>query len=124
MPAMGREEGSLPPVIEAMLKAEFYPHPVADIELRQTHTSYVLLAGEFAYKVRKAVRFAFIDCSTPARRRVLCLRELELNRRLSPDVYLAVVAIVHRGGLIILDHSADNPPGAMEFAVKMRRLPE
>lgn len=114
----------MPPVIEAMLKREFYPHPVTDIGLRQTHTSYVLLAGEFAYKVRKAVRFAFIDCSTAARRRALCQREFELNRRLSPDVYLAVVAIVHSGGRIILDQITVNPASAMEFAVKMRRLPE
>jgi uncharacterized protein len=124
MTAKDREEGSLPPVIEAMLKPEFYPYSVADVELRQTHTSYVLLAGEFAYKVRKAVRFAFIDCSTAARRRALCLRELELNQRLSPDVYLAVVAIVQSGGRIILDQSTDNTAGAMEFAVKMRRLPD
>src|SRR6516162_9662791 len=119
-----REKGPLPPVIEAMLQREFYPHPASDIELRQTHTSYVLLAGEFAYKVRKAVRFAFIDCSTAARRRALCQREFELNRRLSPDVYLAVVAIVHSGGRIILDQITVNPASAMEFAVKMRRLPE
>jgi uncharacterized protein len=119
-----REKGPLPPVIEAMLKPEFYPHPVTDIELRQTHTSYVLLAGEFAYKVRKAVRFAFIDCSTAARRSALCWRELELNRRLSPDVYLGVVAIVQSGGQFILDQSIDDPANATEFAVKMRRLPQ
>jgi uncharacterized protein len=124
MPAASHQRSSSPPVIEAMLQPEFYPHPASDIELRQTHTSYVLLAGEFAYKVRKAVRFAFIDCSTAARRRVLCQREIELNRRLSPDVYLGVVAIVQSGGRIILDQNADNPTGAMEFAVKMRRLPQ
>ncbi len=124
MPAAIHEKSLLPPVIEAMLQPEFYPHPASDIELRQTHTSYVLLAGEFAYKVRKAVRFAFIDCSTTARRHVLCQREVELNRRLSPDVYLGVVAIVQRGGRIILDQNVDNPANAIEFAVKMRRLPQ
>ena len=124
MQATAREPGSLPPVIEAMLKPEFYPHPATGIELRQTHTSYVLLAGEFAYKVRKAIRFAFIDCSTAARRFALCQRELELNRRLSPDVYLAIVPIVRSGGRITLDQGADNSADAMEFAVKMRRLPE
>jgi len=124
MQATAREPGSLPPIIEAMLKPEFYPHPATGIELRQTHTSYVLLAGEFAYKVRKAVRFAFIDCSTAARRFALCQRELELNRRLSPDVYLAIVAIVRSGGRITLDHGTDNSADAAEFAIKMRRLPE
>jgi uncharacterized protein len=124
MPVTVHVEASLPPVIAAMLKPEFYSHPVTDIELRQTHTSYVLLAGEFAYKVRKPVRFAFIDCSTPARRRALCGRELELNRRLSPDVYLAVVAIVHIGGQFFLDRHAGDPASATEFAVKMQRLPQ
>jgi aminoglycoside phosphotransferase family enzyme/predicted kinase len=124
MPITAREQGTLPQVIEAMLTPEFYPHPVTDIELRQTHTSYVLLAGQFAYKIRKAVRFAFIDCSTTARRRALCQRELELNRRLAPDVYLAVVAIVQIRGRILLEQSSDNPADALEFAIKMRRLPE
>ena len=118
------DEQSLPPVIEAMLNPEFYPHPVTDIELKQTHTSYVLLAGEFAYKVRKAVRFAFIDCSTVARRFMLCESELDLNRRLSPDIYLAVVRIKQVGGQIILDEDTDNSSDTIEFAVKMRRLPE
>jgi uncharacterized protein len=124
MPATTHEERSLPPVIERMLKPEFYSHPVSDIELKQTHTSYVLLAGDFAYKVRKAVRFPFIDCSTAARRFALCQREIELNRRLSPDIYLAVVAIKQSGGRIILDESTDDRSAAVDFAVKMRRLPE
>jgi uncharacterized protein len=124
MPAAVREKSTLPPVIETMLRPEFYPHPARDIELKQTHTSYVLLAGEFAYKVRKAIRFAFIDCSTVARRRILCQREIELNRRLSPDVYLGVVTIVQSAGRIILDQNTNNPVGAIEFAVKMRRLPQ
>jgi len=124
MPATTRDERALPLVIEAMLKPEFYPHPVTAVELKQTHTSYVLLAGEFVYKVRKAVRFAFIDCSTAARRLTLCQGELELNRRLSPDIYLAIVAIRQCGDRIILDESTDNIGSAIEFAVKMRRLPE
>jgi uncharacterized protein len=120
MPATTHEERSLPPVIETMLKPEFYSHPVSDIELKQTHTSYVLLAGDFAYKVRKAVRFPFIDCSTAARRFALCQREIELNRRLPPDIYLAVVAIKQSGGRIILDESTDDRSAAVDFAVKMR----
>jgi aminoglycoside phosphotransferase family enzyme/predicted kinase len=123
MPMATRDERLLPAVIRAMLKPDFYPHPADNIELKQTHTSYVLLAGEFVYKVRKAVRFAFIDCSTAARRFALCQREFELNRRLSPDVYLAVVAIRETSGRIMLDDSGDRT-GAMEYAVKMRRLPD
>jgi aminoglycoside phosphotransferase family enzyme/predicted kinase len=124
MPATTPNPGLLPPVIQAMLKPEFYPHPVTTVELKQTHTSWVLLAGDFAYKVRKAVRFAFIDCSTAARRFALCQRELELNRRLSPDVYLTVVSIVQSGDRIAFGQSNENAAEAVEFAVKMRRLPE
>ena len=113
----------LPPVIAAMLKPEFYPHPVTSVELKQTHTSYVLLAGEFAYKVRKAVRFAFIDCSTVARRLALCRRELELNRRLAPDIYLTLVAIRPSAGRMVMGECRD-ADDAVEFAVRMRRLPE
>jgi uncharacterized protein len=124
MSATTYERGARPPVIEAMLKPDFYPHPVTSIELRQTHTSYVLLAGEFAYKVRKAVRFAFIDCSTAARRFTLCRREFELNRRLSPDVYLAVMAIRQCRGRLVLDQITNDTGDAIEFAVQMRRLPQ
>jgi uncharacterized protein len=101
MPATTHEERSLPPVIETMLKPEFYSHPVSDIELKQTHTSYVLLAGGFCVQGPQTVRFLFIDCSTAARRFALCQRGIELNRRLSPDIYLAVVAIKQSGGRII-----------------------
>jgi uncharacterized protein len=124
MPATIADERSLPSVIEALLKPECYPHPVTRVELKQTHISYVMLAGEFAYKVRKTVRFAFIDSSTLARRLALCQREVELNRRLSPDVYLAVIAIRQAGNGIILEQGTDNIADAIEFAVKMRRLPE
>jgi aminoglycoside phosphotransferase family enzyme/predicted kinase len=123
-PLMRQDQSSLPPVIQAMLEPRLYLHPVADVELRQTHTSYVLLAGDFVYKIRKPVRFAFIDCSTVARRFALCHRELELNRRLSPDVYLAVVAIRQRGEQVSLEADVNDAGDALEFAVKMRRLPE
>jgi uncharacterized protein len=125
MQATTRDEGKLPPVIQAMLQPEFYPHPVTDVELKQTHTSYVLLAGDFAYKVRKAVRFTFIDCSAPARRLTLCRREAELNRRLSPDIYLAVIAIRQSGSRVFLDQTTEDTTNtAIEYAVMMRRLPE
>ncbi len=124
MPASISNQALPPPVIQAMLKPEFYPHPAPAIELHQTHTSYVLLVGEFAYKVRKATRFAFIDCSTATRRLALCRREFELNRRLAPDVYLAVVAIGQSGGRFFLIQTTNSPTDAIEFAVKMHRLPE
>ncbi|HJU12590.1 MAG TPA: AAA family ATPase [Candidatus Binataceae bacterium] len=123
MPSV-RADASLPPVIAAMLTPAFYNHPVSGVEFKQTHTSYVLLAGDFVYKVRKAVRFAFIDCSTLDRRLALCQREVELNRRLSPHVYLGIVAISRNGTGFTLDQSTSRSRDIVEFAVKMRRLPE
>jgi aminoglycoside phosphotransferase family enzyme/predicted kinase len=107
-----------------MLRADFYPHPAESVELRQTHISYVLLAGDYVYKVKKPVRFSFLDYSTLEKRRHFCHEEIRLNRRLAPAVYLDVVAIARRGERFSL-HEA--PPRKeetiVEYAVKMRRLP-
>ena len=97
-------------LIEHLRSPDAYPHPVGDVEVIQTHASVVFLAGEFAYKIKKPVDFGFLDFSTVARRRHFCQREVELNRRLAPDVYLGVVPV---GG-----------PDSEELAVKMVRLPD
>ncbi len=70
-----------------------YPHPVGAVELIETHISVVLLAGEFAYKLKKPVDLGFLDFSTLARRQFFCQEELRLNRRLAPALYLGVVPI-------------------------------
>ena len=92
------------------------PHPVASVKLLETHISWVLLAGDYVYKIKKPVDFGFLDFSTLARRQFFCQEELRLNRRLAPDLYLEVVGI---GG------SPDAPvlgaEPAFEYAVKMRR---
>jgi aminoglycoside phosphotransferase family enzyme/predicted kinase len=115
-------------IVSAMLRPELYPdHPRA-VELRQTHVSYVFLAGDYVYKIKKPVRFAFLDASTLARRHQLCLDEVRLNRRLAPDVYLGVVPILHRGGgeLALSAAMADaaEADAVVEWAVRMRRLKE
>ena len=74
-----------PSLIRAMLRPEFYPHPAtARIQLLQTHISYVLLTGEYAYKVKKGVDLGFLDFSTLDRRRHFCSEELRLNRLGAP----------------------------------------
>jgi uncharacterized protein len=88
-------DASLPKLIQQMLLPEFYPHPVPNpIQLIQTHISYVLLAGDYAYKVKKPANFGFLDFSTLAQRQHFCKEELRLNRRLCPELYLDVLAIV------------------------------
>jgi aminoglycoside phosphotransferase family enzyme/predicted kinase len=105
-------------LVEALRNPAAYPHPVGTVKVLQTHISYVLLAGDYAYKIKKPVRLAFVDFSTAARRRFFCEQELRLNRRTAPSLYVDVVAI---GG---------DPPRfgpcdeALEYAVRMRRFPQ
>lgn len=104
-----------------MLRPEMYAHRPAGVELVQTHISYVFLAGDEVYKVKKPVRFSFLDFSTLERRRYFCHEEVRLNRRLAPDVYLGVVAICSQGSEYRLGSEGD--AAAVEYAVRMRRLP-
>jgi uncharacterized protein len=115
------DPGPLPPLVDALLQPEFYAHRPAAVELVQTHISYVFLAGEEVYKLKKPVRFAFLDFSTLERRHQFCREEVRLNRRLAPDVYRGVVAICRRNGGFAL--ASEAAPQAVEYAVHMRRLP-
>ncbi len=112
----------LPPLIAAMLRPEFYPEKPAAVELRQTHISYVLLAGARVYKIKKPVKFPFLDYSTLEKRRHFCEEEIRLNRRLAPATYLGVVAIGRAGKEFFLE--PDAAARVEEYAVKMQRLPE
>ena len=111
-------------LIDAMMATDFYPHHPREVELRQTHVSYVFLAGDYAYKIKKPVQLPFIDCSTLAKRRELCAREVVLNRRLAPDIYVGVVPLVLRDGAFSSGEIPDSDGTVFEFAVKMRRLPD
>ena len=116
---------NLPPLIEAMTHPAFYPDPANTVELKQTHISYVFLAGDYAYKVKKPVHFPFLDCARLAERYRLCVEEVRLNRRLSPEVYLGVFPIFQeRDRFVVGDEARAFDTRACEYAVKMRRLPE
>jgi uncharacterized protein len=92
-------------------------------ELRETHISWILLTGDRAYKIKKPLRLPFLDYSSLERRHALCLEEVRLNRRLAPDVYLGVRAILREpGGGVRL--GGEDEPGAVEYAVEMRRYDE
>jgi aminoglycoside phosphotransferase family enzyme len=80
-------------IVEAMLKPETYAQDPGKIELIQTHISFVFLTKNYVYKVKKAVNFGFLDFSTLNKRHLFCEKELELNRRLCPEIYLEVVPI-------------------------------
>ena len=89
----------LPPLVRAMLRPAFYPHRPARVRLVQTHISWVFIAGDRVYKVKKPVDFGFLDFSTLRRRAQACRREVELNRRLAPGLYLGVVPIYEHRAL-------------------------
>src|SRR5271168_2686669 len=114
-----------PPLVGAMTRPQFYPDSAAQIEFKQTHISYVFIAGDFVYKIKKPVHFAFLDCSKLADRFRYCREEVRLNARLSPRVYLGVFAILRREGSFVLGPEVHaEHPEAVEYAVKMCRLPE
>ncbi|SRR5579875_624209 len=113
-------------LIDAMSDPGFYPHRPARVEFRQTHISRVFVAGDFVYKTKKPLRLAFLDYSTLERRYHFCQEEVRLNQRLAPRVYLGVFAIMKNGaGFSIGTKPAQRfDPQAVEYAVKMRRLPD
>jgi aminoglycoside phosphotransferase family enzyme len=95
-----------------------YAHPVGEVILRETHMSYVFLADDRVYKLKKPVRFPYLDFSTVERREAACRAEVSLNRRLAPDVYIGVAPlIVSAEGLFI----GGTGPTA-DWLVVMRRL--
>ena len=118
------ELAALPEYVRALLRPEAYLHRPSEVTLAQTHLSYVFLAGDLAYKTKKPVDFGFVQQLTVEIRERFCRNEVTLNRRLAPDVYLDVAAVVrHPDGSIVVDV----PPSegeVIEWAVKMRRLPE
>jgi aminoglycoside phosphotransferase family enzyme len=110
----------LPKLIQALLNPQAYPEPPQRIKLRQTQMSYVFLADDYVYKVKKPVDFGFLDYTTLEKRRVYCHKEVELNRRLCPDAYLGTVSVTNENGRICIGGEGETE----EYAVKMRRLPQ
>ncbi len=117
---------TLPPLIQALLEPWRYAHAVHQVELVQTHISWVLLAGEFAYKIKKPLKLPFLDFSTLALRRACCEDELRLNRRFAPDIYLAVVGIFQtpKGPQWSGEGRVIGEGEPIEYAVRMRRFDE
>ena len=105
-------------IVQALQDPAAFPHPAGDLKLHHTHISVVVLAGDFAYKVKKPVDLGFLDFTTLERRRFFCSEEVRLNRRLAPDVYLDVVPLTLRDGGLRVGGLGD----PVEYAVRMRRL--
>jgi len=106
-----------------------YLHRPAEVRLLQTHISWVFIASPFVFKVKKPVNLGFVDFSTLERRRHFCQREVDLNRRLCPEIYLGVVPIYKTASGFSFNAEGDPAPNAFgeeaiaEYSVKMRELP-
>jgi uncharacterized protein len=113
---------ALPHSLRGLLAPQAYPHRVEAVELIETHISWVLLAGRFAYKIKRPVRYPFIDLRSPARRKLLCEEELRLNRRFAPQLYLDLCRVVEDAGAARIAAGGEDGRGALEYAVRMRRF--
>src|SRR6185437_17172848 len=93
------------------------------VELHETHGSYVFLAGDLAYKLKKAIRFEFLDYSTAPLRQRMCREELRVNHPLAPSVYLGVRSVIRSADSFALVRRDDHPD-ALDYVVEMRRFDE
>lgn len=98
-----------------------YDPPPASVRVIQTHGSFVFLTGRWAFKMKRAVKYAFLDFSTLEKRREALERELRLNRRLAPEVYLDVLPVVERDGRLAVGRAGEE---AVEYLLRMAELPE
>jgi uncharacterized protein len=106
-------------LVRALMRPAAFPHPAEDIQLHETHISWIILAGEHAYKIKKPLNLGFLDFSEPVRRAATCEEEVRLNRRLAPTTYRGTVPVVERGGEPFLGGAGP----VLETAIWMRRLP-
>jgi aminoglycoside phosphotransferase family enzyme len=126
-------ETSLDEKVAFLSQAESYGLPAGDVVRRETHMSWVFLAGDEAFKLKKPVQFPYLDFSTLSRREQACRAELALNRRLAPDVYKAVAPIVRANCGLAIGGSGEivdwlvvmrrlDPRGTLEYAIETRWL--
>ena len=107
------------PLIEALLQPRAWPHPVHALQLIETHISWVILTGEYAYKIKKPVCFEFLDFSSLAKRLHFSNEELRINHRFAPELYLNVLPIV----ATVEGPSVAGEGEPIEWALRMRQFP-
>ncbi|WP_114416653.1 AAA family ATPase [Marinospirillum perlucidum] len=105
-------------LIQTLKTAAAFPHPTESIQVRETHISWVVLTGEFAYKIKKPVDFGFLDYSTLAKRKQFLELEMQLNQRLAPDFYLDVLPVSGTPEAPRIGDASE----PFEYALKMRQF--
>ncbi len=106
--------------VRTLLRENAFGHPVRELRLIETAISWVVLTGPYAYKLKKPVDYGFLDFSTLERRRHYCEEEVRLNGRFAPDLYIGVVPVTIRDGLLSIDGEGE----VVDFAVRMRQFDE
>ncbi|HET9843529.1 MAG TPA: AAA family ATPase [Gammaproteobacteria bacterium] len=107
-------------IIQALQDSSIYNHEVYQFSIVETHISWILLTGLFAYKIKKPVNLGFVDYSTLAKRKYFCELELVLNKKLAPNLYLDVFPLARKNNKIIFD--SKSPP--VEYVIKMHQFDE
>lgn len=102
-------------LIELLLRPDAYPHPVSEVELIETHISWVLLTGDYVYKIKKPLDLGFLDFHTLERRHFFCNEEIRLNKPWAPEIYIDVVPVTLSGGAAQISGSGT----PVEYAVRM-----
>jgi len=108
-------------LVEALSNPACYPHPADPVVKLETHISHIFLAGDYAYKIKKALNLGFLDFTSLRQRKTYCTEEVRLNQRLAPHLYLDCIPISGSAENPILE---GEPATAIEYAVKMRRFPQ
>jgi len=105
-------------LIDTMMQPDFYPHPVRQVRMLQTHISWVFLAGQYAYKLKKPLDLGFLDFTSLEKRHFFCKQELHLNQRLAPAIYLEVLPISRTDG----SYQLGNTDNIQDYCLKMLRF--
>lgn len=105
-------------LIECLKQPECYPHATKDIRVIESDLSWVILTGDFAYKIKKKIDLYYLDASTLARRKQLCEDEVRLNRRTFPELYLGTVSIAQKENGLCINGNGE----VLEYAIQMQQF--
>src|SRR5205814_9579906 len=115
-----RSESESPELIDFLKSLASYPHKPSQVRMIQTHISWVFIASPLVFKVKKPVNLGFLDFSTREKRHHFCQRELELNQRLAPEIYLDITPLYKTASGFSFEASGR---AIVEYALKMKELP-
>ena len=111
-------------LVDSLLAGKGISHSLDDPLLIETHISWVVLLGDFVYKIKKPVNLEFVDARSLSMRKHFCEEELRLNRRTAPEIYLEIVSFSGKESDPLVRPVEDDADGIFEYAVKMRRFPQ